>query len=462
MTTMSPPTETKRPSQARSGRDAVIDHLLARIRESAAPPGEPLFDAIATTLADALLAHDHATLATAGEQMRSAQRALSEQAEDDVAWAQALGRLQMLMAVAVVGAERLPSADVVARVAPNSRARRVLGALSNGRTMPTDAVGERTGLSTSAISHTAKPLLADGLLVREKVGKAAYWTITPHGKAALEAGGRDGAGPRRRARLVVRPAAAGRILDTTTWEPLQLDAQALEDASEHAGSAVDRSRLLCLDWVVNRTAELTTRLLSWDSLGQFANGDSIDYAVAPLGLGKTAHVWRRSLLNALQHADGASIDLASFWPASPPAFDAYGLVQGKDGSGGVVLVEAKTTAHEFRLGKPRVKDDDDRRRIAAAVRATGQRLGAKRQWRVWPEFPDPVGRLALLTFLREQGIPAWLFNVYFVPPDIERSHVDAPGVSDWWRVIDAVRDDLAISSEHPFSEYVTHEFLPLK
>jgi DNA-binding MarR family transcriptional regulator len=371
-------------------------------------------------------------------------------ARGDSGWATALGRLQAMLAVAFAGAQRLTAPAVTKRVAASSRARQVLGALADARTTSTVAVRERTGLSSSAISHTMRTLVRDGLVTREQSGKDAYWTITPLGRSALEtAGGR----PRRPA---VAPDTPYNIVEATTWDRFVFDAGALRIAGEHVRTAAARSRLLCMEMVVNRTEELATRLLSWDSLGRFAADDHIEFALAPLDSGKQTRMWERALVNVVREAHQTDVDLATFWPASPPAFDAYAVVRGKEGRNGIVLVEAKSQPNEFRVGKARVHEAQSRRRIEAAVKETGDRLGAKRRWSTASPFPDAVGRLALLSYLRELGIECWLFNLYFVSPGGA-----APKVTEWWRTIEEVRDELAITEGHSLSDYVTHEFVEL-
>jgi DNA-binding transcriptional ArsR family regulator len=450
------PTEETADAADAERPSGALETLVDALATSGSPPTERLFDAITVTLVDTLLTHDQRTLSGTGDSLRTIQGRWLPRAESDPAWALALGRLSSLIGVAFAGGERVPSERVVARVPPRSRGHRLLRALEDGVTRPTDAIVNATGLSPSAVSHAARPLLADGLLTRTQVGKSAYWDITPHGLAALEAAGTaDGGGPHTPDASPASSFDGDLVVDVMTWESPEREPVLTPGISVRPEI---RSRVRCRDLMLNHYGDFTNRLLSWDSLGRFAADACVQYAVEPMNA--TASSRQRSLANILEHAcpDRPIPDFASFWPIALPAFDAYALIRGDDDQRGVVLVEAKSQPSEFLAGKVQVKRRDRRDRLQAALSLTSEELGATRRWKAWPRFSDPTGRLALLYFLRANDIPAWLYNLYFVPGDpAEDAH--ALTASDWWDTIEEVRRDLAIRDGHNLSDYVTHGFV---
>ena len=130
-------------------------------------------------------------------------------------------------------------------------------------------------------------------------------------------------------------------------------------------------------------------------------------------------------------------DLASFWPAGGPQWDALG----KSSDNGIVLVEAKAHTGEMtsecRAGESSAKKIDD------ALKAAKVAFGAPDHADWKSGYYQYANRLAYLKFLRER-VPALLVFVYFCG-DIE---MGGPACKEEWdEVLAAVHAHLGIGSD---------------
>ncbi len=113
--------------------------------------------------------------------------------------------------------------------------------------------------------------------------------------------------------------------------------------------------------------------------------------------GFLVHLDRRDLIPSLK----------SFWPPGGPQWDALGK-----GSGGeVILVEAK--AHFAELSSDCGAGEKSRVLIDRALSRTKETLGAPASADWSRQYYQYANRLAHMTFLREQGVKAWLVFLYF-------------------------------------------------
>jgi DNA-binding MarR family transcriptional regulator len=461
--TAPPPAHDGPAAAAEPARLTAIRVLLDGLADTAVEPEERYFDAAGQTLVDAVLAQDHAALTGIADYLRSFQSHWCDAARESVIRAEALGRLRSLLAVAFLAAERMPSERVMARVAPKSRAHRLLDALDDVTTLHTRELVAATGLDRTAISHISRELEREGLIVRTRVGKSRYYEITSLGREALRIA--RGARPRPVSRVRARAEAARGderelFVECTSWAPLVVDAAELARARREATRGQARSRVLLLDFLMHSHGDLARRLLSWDEIAKFVGDEHIQFALPPLHA--STAVWRRSTVDVIERLHGSEIDLSGFLPAAIPAFDAFALIRGADGRQGVVLVEAKSEVGEFRLGRVAVRTNEQGRQLDRALKATSRSLGARRGWKAWTtSFPDPAARLAVLHHLRERDVPAWLLNVYFVTPDPHGPSTRSPSALDWLKHISEVCEDLAISDDHGLSTWIKNEFVEL-
>lgn len=467
-----------------SARLEAFRELVTAFGRHDAPP-ERYFDAVTRALVDALLARDHETLEEAESAFRSVQAMWARRADSGAA--ERLGRVRALVSFAFAGAERLPATRVRRKIAPGSRAHEMLSVLAPRRGLATRAIVERTGLDGTAVSRVGRGLLQDGLATRTKVGKVVLWDITPLGVEALRLA--DSSGVRRRRRRTDNDAfepvllgasggalAAGspamtggvpaidgsllpgaNLVEATNWRPLQFDAHSFAAAWKEAPGWEVRSRLRMLDVLCRRPQEVATRMFSCETFRAFAKDEHIQLAVPPLHA--DAKAWQRVVANVFHEVSLEPREIRDFWPVTVPRCDAFAIVRGDEGRQGVVLIEAKSRPEEFLLGKPRVQRRDRREQVQQALRITADSIGATRKWDLLSRFHDPANRLALLYFLKERGVPAWLMNVYFVCSQAGTSTALLSSALDWTPRIDEVRETLAITAGHSLTPWVTQEFI---
>lgn len=145
-----------------------------------------------------------------------------------------------------------------------------------------------------------------------------------------------------------------------------------------------------------------------------------------------------------------SADLASFWPARGPQWDALA----RSDAGDVLLVEAK--AHVAELCSPGAQAGaSSLEKIRAALVDTANSLGAKplAEWHV--AFYQFANRLAHLHFLRSRGIPAWLIFVNFLGDD----DMGGPRTAEGWRSAYTIAAHvMGLPKRHNLSRYIVEVF----
>lgn len=142
-------------------------------------------------------------------------------------------------------------------------------------------------------------------------------------------------------------------------------------------------------------------------------------------------------------------ELAAFWPARGPQWDALGQT-----SGGVVLVETKAHLREF-LSPASQAGPESRTRIDAAFAAVKSDLGIV-GGADWAEvFFQYANRLAHLWLLRKNGVEAELLFVDFLN-DAEMAGPTEPAT--WEAMYLAADYALGLPRRHALSGHVHHVF----
>ena len=155
--------------------------LVSRITRLDADPARR--EAVALGLVDALLEGDDDTLAVALQALRDA-RARAEGDQEFVGW------LDAAIAFAHWGLERVPSG---AAVAQGTQAHDFLSVLDGPAQLGSTELRRLLETDETQVSRTGRRLLESGLVTRRKVGRQAFWQLTPRGRTALA----DAPAPRR-------------------------------------------------------------------------------------------------------------------------------------------------------------------------------------------------------------------------------------------------------------------------
>jgi AcrR family transcriptional regulator len=150
------------------------DALLRRIAKVDAEPARR--EAVALGLVDALLEGDGETLAAGFHALRDV-HARAEGDEELVGW------LDAAIAFAHWGLERVPSR---ATVAQGTQAHDFLRVLGGSPQLGSAELRRFLETDETQVSRTGRRLLESGLVSRRKVGRQAFWRLTPRGRRALE------------------------------------------------------------------------------------------------------------------------------------------------------------------------------------------------------------------------------------------------------------------------------------
>ncbi len=149
--------------------------VVARIEKLDADPGRR--EAVALGLVDALLEGDEGTLAGGLRALRDA-RALADDNDREL-----IGWLDAAIAFAHWGLERAPSG---APVAQGTQAHDFLSVLDGSKQLGSAELRHMLETDDTQVSRTGRQLLESGLVTRSKVGRQAFWRLTPRGRTALE------------------------------------------------------------------------------------------------------------------------------------------------------------------------------------------------------------------------------------------------------------------------------------
>jgi len=154
--------------------DSRADTLLARIAKLDEDPGRR--EAVTLGLIDALLEGDEETLAAALDALRDAHARASGDRE-------LTGWLEAAIGFAHWGLERVPSRTTLA---PGTQAHDFLRLLDGAPQLGSTELRRLLETDETQVSRTGRRLLESGLATRRKVGRQAFWQLTPRGQRALE------------------------------------------------------------------------------------------------------------------------------------------------------------------------------------------------------------------------------------------------------------------------------------
>lgn len=141
-------------------------------------------------------------------------------------------------------------------------------------------------------------------------------------------------------------------------------------------------------------------------------------------------------------------DLADFWPARGPQWDALGRSE----RGDLLLVEAKAHVPEM-LSPASAASPASLARIRDALGRTAESLGATPRAAWTDAFYQYANRLAHLAFFRDRGRPAWLVLVSFVGD----AEMKGPRTAEAWDAAYTVADyAMGLRADHRLSRYIIH------
>jgi AcrR family transcriptional regulator/DNA-binding MarR family transcriptional regulator len=181
-------------SRARAIARRIAELGLAR------PADEARLEAVALGLVDALLEADETTLRAALEALRDARgRALADEPERGPERERLLGWLAGTIAVSHWALERLTPESTLAAVAAGSQAHLFLQVLERSPGVGSADLRQLLETDETQVSRTGRRLLESGLVSRRKVGRHAFWELTPRGRRALAVTPAASSAPSRRA-----------------------------------------------------------------------------------------------------------------------------------------------------------------------------------------------------------------------------------------------------------------------
>lgn len=165
-------------------------------------------------------------------------------------------------------------------------------------------------------------------------------------------------------------------------------------------------------------------------------------------------------------------DLARFWPARGPVWDALAIIRFDDGTSGALLAEGKNYPREMysggtgagKSGSPAAAAS--RRQIELAIAWTQGRLGVPLDVGRWLDPLDPArpgsslyqtaNRLAYLAWLRSRGVDAWLCHLLFLDDPLHQP----TGRAAWEEGLEQAEHELGIAGlELPFAGHAYLEAL---
>lgn len=181
--------------------------------------------------------------------------------------------------------------------------------------------------------------------------------------------------------------------------------------------------------------------------------------VSPLASDNYAEYQDRKFLEAIGFPK-FSHKLADFWPPGGPAWDALATVEGKSGSPGVILLEAKS--HILELANPSYAcraTDKSLEQIKKSLTTVKRELKVKRKIEWLGEYYQYANRIAHLYFLTIIAqVPTWMVFLYFVG-DVE--HNGPSTVVEWTASINQVQDKLGLPEHHLLEETIITVFAPV-
>jgi hypothetical protein len=151
---------------------------------------------------------------------------------------------------------------------------------------------------------------------------------------------------------------------------------------------------------------------------------------------------------------------ASFWPqkGNPPNWDAIGVAE-INGSRVWLLVEAKAHAGELHSNCG-ASEAGGLPRIRSSFNAVKAKLGVGPNVDWLTGYYQKANRVAILSFLEDQGVAARLIHLYFCGDTVGVNV--GPKTPDEWRLhIQKQNTALGLAAEHPLARCIHDLFLPV-
>lgn len=167
----------------------------------------------------------------------------------------------------------------------------------------------------------------------------------------------------------------------------------------------------------------------------------------------------RQFLDALGIAEKLWPELRKFWPKGGPIWDALAIYNGKNGSSGVILVEAKSHLGEM-VSTCQAKAESSISLIQESMNRTKEWLEVTTVSDWMTPYYQYSNRLAHLYFLREKGdVQAWLVNVYFLD-DPTHDPGMRTDMQKWSNHLAKVSDQMGLDEIAENFKFVKEVFLP--
>ena len=181
--------------------------------------------------------------------------------------------------------------------------------------------------------------------------------------------------------------------------------------------------------------------------------------VSPLASNDYTEYQDKQFLEAIGYLN-LSKKLAEFWPRRGPVWDALATVEGKSGSRGVILLEAKSHIEE--LANPSyackaTRKSLDRIKNALTIVKHDLKVKRKAEWLGdYYQYANRIAHLYFLTILTQ--VPAWMVFLYFVG-DVEQNGPST--VIEWTTPIDKMRQALGLPGGHMLEQAIITVFVPV-
>jgi hypothetical protein len=152
--------------------------------------------------------------------------------------------------------------------------------------------------------------------------------------------------------------------------------------------------------------------------------------------------------------------LMDFWPKNGPVWDALVTVKLKEGSKGVILLEAKSYIGELGgLIYHCHAKDKSLEKINSKLNTVKDALGVNRDHDWLGDYYQFANRLAHLYFFNSIAkVPAWLVYLHFVG-DIEQG--GPATVSEWLKPISLLKERLGLPQDHVLCNKIITIFSPV-
>jgi hypothetical protein len=156
-----------------------------------------------------------------------------------------------------------------------------------------------------------------------------------------------------------------------------------------------------------------------------------------------------------------SNNLADFWPQRGPVWDALATVEGKSGSRGVILLEAKSHIPELANPSYACKaTGKSLEKIKKSLTTVKRELKVKRKAEWLGEYYQYANRIAHLYFLTIVGqVPTWMVFLYFVG-DVKQKGPTT--VVEWTASLDKMREALSLPRDYLLEQTIINVFAPIQ